>query len=883
METSKVQIKNYNTIHILFPINLDIKWMGGVNYYKNLFTAIKMLNEKSSDNILLIYINEPNDENLNQIFSNYASYTKKEVYKPFKYYYKKFYKKLLGKEFQKEKYIKYKKYDKFDITSHNQNDFIENVPALSWIPDFQHICLPEMFSKEEIVLRDEMFRKQIDNARLVILSSEDAKKDLEKFSPNDTVKARVLHFVADIAPEIYQKTDDIVERFELVTERISTIKEDHDLPEKLQAYFNQVADFFMTVLPIMNKAADGTLFDRTITECENDNDAVFAIYGEDTYKNSFLCPTYAVAELGQELGGPLSAIFYEMTNIIEAAFAGRLDKFTIYAELFLQIYGECQMEEEDKYRKEGILDAMYSAKHDYAQLFMSESIISMIDADYDYYRNIIMKDDLSDDRYMYKYGMYIGPNERKIAAHLRSLPHEDVVAMARTYVEGYIKGFEVTGKDITIKDTVGVHAPVGFELMTREAIRLFDEAGLASTVRFGGMTSRNLYSSVPNKQCEYDHKDDRAYYWDKGMADRMLEVLKNTFEKNKELAAVFGGPAVIETFGEKPFEPVNHDANAKYSDKQNELNVYFASQNGQITNEYIHGEERSFTIIAYPIPEIGKDFNEIFNETVAVNTMDYELYKNIQQHIIDVLDQGETVHITGRGDNHTDITVKLHHLDNPAKQTNFENCVADVNIPVGEVFTSPKLTGTKGILNVSEVYLNELKYKNIKITFEDGRIKDYTCDNFETEAENKAYFKENVMFNRDTLPIGEFAIGTNTTAYVLANRFDIVYMLPILIAEKMGPHFAVGDTCYSRGEELKLYNPDGKEIVAKDNECSLLRDTDPDNAYFDCHTDITIPYDELEAITSIHADGTETDIIRDGRFVLAGCEMLNEPFADKAD
>lgn len=209
METSKVQIKNYNTIHILFPINLDIKWMGGVNYYKNLFTAIKMLNEKSSDNILLIYINEPNDENLNQIFSNYASYTKKEVYKPFKYYYKKFYKKLLGKEFQKEKYIKYKKYDKFDITSHNQNDFIENVPALSWIPDFQHICLPEMFSKEEIVLRDEMFRKQIDNARLVILSSEDAKKDLEKFSPNDTVKARVLHFVADIAPEIYQKTDDI--------------------------------------------------------------------------------------------------------------------------------------------------------------------------------------------------------------------------------------------------------------------------------------------------------------------------------------------------------------------------------------------------------------------------------------------------------------------------------------------------------------------------------------------------------------------------------------------------------------------------------------------------------------------------------------------------
>lgn len=42
--------------------------------------------------------------------------------------------------------------------------------------------------------------------------------------------------------------------------------------------------------------------------------------------------------------------------------------------------------------------------------------------------------------------------------------------------------------------------------------------------------------------------------------------------------------------------------------------------------------------------------------------------------------------------------------------------------------------------------------------------------------------------------------------------------MPILIAEKMGPHFAVGDTCYSHAEDVKVYNPDGKEIVARENE-----------------------------------------------------------------
>lgn len=134
------------------------------------------------------------------------------------------------------------------------------------------------------------------------------------------------------------------------------------------------------------------------------------------------------------------------------------------------------------------------------------------------------------------------------------------------------------------------------------------------------------------------------------------------------------------------------------------------------------------------------------------------------------------------------------------------------------------------------------------------------------------------MYNRDTLPIGEFAIGTNTTAYVMANQYDIVYKLPILIVEKMGPHFAVGDTCYSHSEDIRLYNPDGKEIVAKDNECSLLRSVDESKAYFNCHTDITIPYDEIAEITSIHPDGSQVTIIKDGRFVLPECEILNKPF-----
>ena len=249
----------------------------------------------------------------------------------------------------------------------------------------------------------------------------------------------------------------------------------------------------------------------------------------------------------------------------------------------------------------------------------------------------------------------------------------------------------------------------------------------------------------------------------------------------------------------------------------------------------------------------------------------------MQQKMIDVLDQAEKVHILGANGNKTDLYVSIYPLQNPEKETAFENCVADVNIPVGEVFTSPVLKGTTGKLHVSQVYLGNYNFLNLEIDFVDGMITNYTCTNFENEEENKKYIQDNILHHHETLALGEFAIGTNTTAYKMARQYDIAAKLPILIAEKTGPHFAVGDTCFTYDEDNITYNPDGKAIVARDNEVSIQRKTDMSKAYFNCHTDITIPYDELGSIKVIRKDGSTEDIIIDGRFVVPGTEELNKP------
>ena len=161
----------------------------------------------------------------------------------------------------------------------------------------------------------------------------------------------------------------------------------------------------------------------------------------------------------------------------------------------------------------------------------------------------------------------------------------------------------------------------------------------------------------------------------------------------------------------------------------------------------------------------------------------------MQQKIIDVLDTADRVHIKGCNGNRTDLYVKIHPLSDPAKETAFENCVADVNIPVGGSVHISGIAENRRKAARHTGLSGEFLFKNLELDFENGRITAYSCTNFDSEDENCKYIEDNILFHHKTLPMGEFAIGTNTTAYRMARKYQIADKLPILIAEKTGPHF----------------------------------------------------------------------------------------------
>lgn len=692
----------------------------------------------------------------------------------------------------------------------------------------------------------------------------------------------------NLLEEILEEKDQYLERFHLAIERIQSIYEETSRGtcsvsthgNAFADYFHQVASFLLQIADFCQKKLSGELSDNSLEELQALNTAFYQDVLPEHYEKSYANPAFASKQLGGELAPLLCTLYTELRSNIVYAFEDRLFFLTTTFELFIEVYNILEQPDADA---QEVKSAIYYYYFDYADITVADGLHDSFDPARNFATDIICNCDLTDLRYLYYFGEYISDNELKTAAYLNTLSDKEIHDMAFTFTDGYRRGFELYQIDLTKKKTVNIRYRLGFERMIREIIHQFREMSLEPCIYRAGISisRRNLrgkvgyYGASPNKQYEYDHRMDDAIFFDKAYADRRLQEQKQALESLKSLCADFAGPAVVETFGEEPFNPVEKKEALQYSKKQQKWKLEYQAESGMLTNEYIPGDQTSFSIIAYPLPEIGTDYEKIFKDTIRVNTLNQSEYLEIQTKIIHALDSGDFVTVTGQGGNHTNLTISLTPIHDAEKETRFENCLADVNIPLGEVFTSPKLKGTNGTLHVMKVFLNDLEYHNLNLTFENGVITDYTCSNFATPEENKKYIQANVLFHHKTLPMGEFAIGTNTTAYAMGQKYNISHLLPILIAEKTGPHFAVGDTCFSHEEELATYNPDGKQMIAKENDYSLLRHTDMKKAYFNCHTDITIPYDELGDILVHKTNGEIIPIIRQGRFVLPGTEALN--------
>jgi glycosyltransferase involved in cell wall biosynthesis len=197
-------------LRIAFTNLASTQWTAGTHYLKNLFIALKSLDSSDRPEIVLVvpHLAQPNSYNSLSDYIDQLLYVPPDP-PPFipKFWQRQMIRiqKKLGTWQEPEpildSYLREHQVDSLFATIDFCSRF--SVPLLSWIPDFQHLHLPEMFSPEEIQGRQYLFSQIVTNAERIILSSQNALQDFKNFAPQAVHKARVLSFVAQVPANIY--------------------------------------------------------------------------------------------------------------------------------------------------------------------------------------------------------------------------------------------------------------------------------------------------------------------------------------------------------------------------------------------------------------------------------------------------------------------------------------------------------------------------------------------------------------------------------------------------------------------------------------------------------------------------------------------------------
>ncbi|MFC1852865.1 aminopeptidase [candidate division CSSED10-310 bacterium] len=660
---------------------------------------------------------------------------------------------------------------------------------------------------------------------------------------------------------------------------VDRIREIHDETER----FHDNVDFGILFQRISRIILDMSTVEKNLNEAyflNNDlktlvaqNQKLFYEIVSPAYEKSYANPAFCVHIFGEPLGQLMSFFYFIYRQYSRFACFHYIFKMAGYNRLFISVYENVREGNLDyEYLKRLITDEVRENTVKTAAVAFKKRF----DLNYRYFLDIVEHADLSDPRYLFRCGCYVSEHTLRLVRFLSTYDSVKLEKLARVIVTAYENSFPRTGKELQSGSLVKISYQLGQEMIIRYVVRELRSKGLEPLID-------RVAAALPNRQYYYDHQNDHTLYLDHRYAEVRLRSLKNAYEQSAHYLQQYSGDISFVTgdFGSTPFVPLIKDQALKLNARQREMHKVYVKTSRSLYLSHVPRKQISFTAISFPSPEIGENFERIFNDVFEVNTQDEEKFALVQKTIIDALDLGRAIHIKGNNGNQTDLTIALPPLLSPEKETNFVNCLADVNIPVGEVFTTPQLKGTNGILHLEETYVLGYKFIDLTLTFEDGYLVDFRTTTFNKESDNLNYIDEHLLFHHDHLPIGEFAIGTNTLAYVMARKHKILQFLPMLISEKMGPHFALGDSCFSHQEDQRVFNPvDNKEVIAKENEKSALRKSYPSEAYTNFHLDINLPYESIGHIQVMTKAGPNIDIIRNGKFALPGTEFLNDPFLD---
>lgn len=188
-------------LRVAFPLPGNGQgWIGGANYLSNLLAAIAALPERRIETVLLVPPNTDDTDVLARFPADRLVRTPHVLPRHPWRLAGKVCERLIGSNLPLEHLLSR---NGIDLVSHMPPAGTRpRTPTLSWIADFQERHIPAFFSTVELAERTAAHHHAARAARMIVLSSHDALKDLTELMPDAAGKSRVLQFVSGMkAPE----------------------------------------------------------------------------------------------------------------------------------------------------------------------------------------------------------------------------------------------------------------------------------------------------------------------------------------------------------------------------------------------------------------------------------------------------------------------------------------------------------------------------------------------------------------------------------------------------------------------------------------------------------------------------------------------------------
>ena len=196
------------------PTNYGKTWIGGVNYIVNMITAMTSLPKEERPKVYLV-ISDGGRTDLG-LYSKVFDLVDGFIYWGQNPNWVSSVIKSELKYCQKQEDI----FEVIDVMMPETGLAVKGKPVVSWIPDFQYIHLPEFFPEETLRNRESTDRQIADLSKVVILSSDDARKDFMNCFPNSRAVTEVMHFHVSskhvdysIDPALVQRKYNLPDRF----------------------------------------------------------------------------------------------------------------------------------------------------------------------------------------------------------------------------------------------------------------------------------------------------------------------------------------------------------------------------------------------------------------------------------------------------------------------------------------------------------------------------------------------------------------------------------------------------------------------------------------------------------------------------------------------